>query len=44
VGGVAEFTIAPQWSIEATYTFHNVSTPVDPTRFSAIHAGLRFRF
>lgn len=44
VGGVAEFRVAPGWSVEATYTFHNVNTPGSATRFSALHGGFRLRF
>jgi hypothetical protein len=43
-GAVAEFKIAPQWSVEATYTLHNVSTPSSASRFSAIQGGVRYRF
>ena len=43
-GGVVEFRVAPSWSVEATYTFHNVYTTGGDTRFSAIHGGIRFRF
>jgi hypothetical protein len=44
VGGVVEFRVAPQWSVEATYTLHNVSTPNNSTRFNTFHGGLRYRF
>ncbi len=44
VGGVAEFVVTPQWSVEVTYTLHNVATPTDPSRFSAVHGGFRFHF
>jgi von Willebrand factor type A domain len=43
-GGVAEFRLTPEWSVDATYTFHNVNTPGSATRFSALHGGLRLRF
>jgi hypothetical protein len=44
IGGVAEIRVTAQWSVEATYTLHFVSTPGQTSRFSAIQGGARYRF